>query len=153
MSQPCRGNCMNAAFMLYGRADPGRGRAGPGVTGARQDAPAPQTPKPAKPRNTRCALTQWNPGFIAYGRGPNVVEVRIQCVRRASGRDRGSGLLLEYRDLALAVGGKGGAVPACPAVPEPEARDPGHEVELGRPDVPVGRGVAHHVAPGFDPVM
>src|SRR5256885_15627256 len=71
--------------------------------------------------------------------------------RLAAGR--GSGHLLEYRDLALAVGGKGGAVPACPAVPEPEARDPGHEVELGRPDVPVGRGVAYQAAAGFDPVV
>src|SRR5215470_5550661 len=50
MSQPCRQNCMNAAFMLYGQAVRGRGRAGTGVTGARQDAPAPETPKP---RNTR----------------------------------------------------------------------------------------------------
>src|SRR5256885_4291288 len=67
--------------------------------------------------------------------------------------DTASGTLLEHRDLALAAGGKGGAIPAGPAVPEPEARDPGHEVELGRPDVPVRRGVAHQAAVGLDPVM
>ena len=55
---------MNEAFMLYEHAGRGRGRAGPGVTGARRDAPAPQTPKP---RNTSCVLTHWNPGFIASG--------------------------------------------------------------------------------------
>src|SRR3954452_19133541 len=72
---------------------------------------------------------------------------------RRPAADWGSGLHLEYRDLALAVGGKGGAVPARPAVPKPEACDPGHEVELGRPDVPVGRGVTNQAPAGFDPVM
>src|SRR6185503_19100046 len=80
---------------------------------------------------------------------PDAVDPRFHDVRQ----DRDSGLLLEYRDLALAVGGEGGAVPARPAVPEPEARHPGHEVELGRPDVPVGRGVAHQAAVGLDPVV
>src|SRR5262249_15657320 len=41
---------------------PGLRPGGTGVTGARRDAPAPQTPKP---RNTR---TQWIRGFIAYPR-------------------------------------------------------------------------------------
>src|SRR5215813_6750120 len=39
---------------------PGPRPGGTGVTGARQDAPAPQTPKP---RNTR---THWNRGFIEF---------------------------------------------------------------------------------------
>src|SRR5215475_5923363 len=58
----------------------------------------------------------------------DVVEPGFHDVRQAPAGDLGSGLLLEYRDLALAVGGEGGAVPALPAIPEPEARDPGHEV-------------------------
>ena len=32
-------------------------------------------------------------------------------------------------------------------------RATGHEVELGWPDVPVGRGVAHQAPADFDPVM
>src|SRR5215468_565485 len=45
MSQPCRWNCMNGAFMLYGQADRDRGRAGPG-------SPEPaRTHQHRKPRN------------------------------------------------------------------------------------------------------
>src|SRR5215470_13993617 len=63
LSQPCRWNCMNAAFMQYEQAGPGPRPGGTGVTGARQDAPAPQTPKP---RNTSCVLTHWKPSLIAF---------------------------------------------------------------------------------------
>src|SRR3954463_7251738 len=37
------------------------------------------------------------------------------------------------RDVALAVGGEGLAVPATPPISEPEAGQPGHQIELCRP--------------------
>ena len=30
----------------------------------------------------QCVLTQWNPGFIAFGQGLNAVESRFHCVRQ-----------------------------------------------------------------------
>src|SRR5215468_2911188 len=59
LSQPCRWNCMNAAFMLYEQADRGRGRAGPG-------SPEPaRTHQHHKPRNPETAKHQnaLEPGF------------------------------------------------------------------------------------------
>jgi len=34
-----------------------------------------------KPR-IQCALTQWNPGFIAFGQWAQRSEIRFHCVRR-----------------------------------------------------------------------
>jgi len=102
MSQPCRWNCMNAAFMLYEQAGRGRGRAGPGVTGARQDAPAPQTPnrETAEPRNREAAKHQstLDPGFhdvqlARHTRGgmrrTTVGRTRARAVRMGTGGARG----------------------------------------------------------------
>ena len=46
-----------------------------------------------------------------------------------------------------------GVVPVRPAVPQAKAIEPGHQIELGRPDVAVGRGVADEAAPDLHPVM
>jgi GNAT superfamily N-acetyltransferase len=61
--------------------------------------------------------------------------------------------LLEHGDLPLAFRGERRLVPPRPAMLEAEPRDPGHQVELGRPHVTVGRGVLDQAAADFHPVM
>src|SRR5215470_12171696 len=75
MSQPCRWNCMNAAFMLYEQAGRGRGRAGPG-------SPEPaRTHQHHKPRNRETPGRTGCPVSLRWGGGG------------AGGGGRGSGSL------------------------------------------------------------
>lgn len=64
-----------------------------------------------------------------------------------------SGAYLVHRDLAPALGGERLAVPVGPPVSEAEAGEPCHEVELGGPDVAIGRGVLHHTPVDPHPMM
>src|ERR1700735_2255379 len=55
----------------------------------------------------------------------------------ARGYSRG---FLPYGDVGAAVAGEGLALPAAPPLAQGQPRDPGHQVELGRPQVTVRRG-------------
>lgn len=58
---------------------------------------------------------------------------------RARVRQRASGLAVD-RDVLLAVAGEGALGPVAPAVLQPQAGQPGHEVELRGPRVPMVGG-------------
>ena len=73
---------------------------GTGVTGARQDAPAPQTPKP---RNTRCVRTHWIWGFMTF---QLVRRTRIVMLMILAWLEYGSGR--EPPDRARRATGPGG---------------------------------------------
>src|ERR1022692_986787 len=61
--------------------------------------------------------------------------------------------LFVHADVTGALGGERGPVPAGPAVLKPEASQPGHQVQFGRPDVAVGGGVPDQASAGLHPVM
>src|SRR6266568_8564300 len=61
--------------------------------------------------------------------------------------------MFEHRDLAVALGRERTALPVRPAVLEAQSCELGHEVQLGRPHVPVGSGVVHQLAVDRHPVM
>ena len=114
-------------------ARPGRRRAGRWRCRCPPTAPARSAGRPtagaarASRRRTRSASVSTSSACILTG---------------GTGGGRRSGRLLVHGDLARAVRGERRPVPARPAVPEPEPGEPGHQVELGRPDVAVGRRVA-----------
>src|SRR5213075_2588958 len=65
----------------------------------------------------------------------------------------GSGRLFEHRDLLGAVAGERRPLPVFAAVAQPKTGEAGHEVELGRPDVAIRRGVVDEPAVDRHPMM
>src|SRR5215471_2647228 len=82
MPRSCSSSDMAGTFMLYPPGTDGAAVTEVRLHGSRSS----QHPEL---RNTRCVLTQWNPGFIAFGsgtgRGPDAVNARFQYVRQAPG--------------------------------------------------------------------
>jgi hypothetical protein len=61
--------------------------------------------------------------------------------------------VLVYGNLVGAVCGEGLPVPSAPSFAQRETCDLGHEIQLGRPDVPTRRGVMHEPPVDRHPVV